>query len=256
MVFYKAGDKVKLNKFTMIPVELLEAMGNKKLKGNDVVIYSLLLNRLNLSLENTDRFSDNEGNVYVVFEQQELSELTSISNRSILTCVERLSEAGFLEVKRDKFTKANMYFLKQLDSIQNGVPENIACTYPKNLRPSNTDSINNYINNTQDTINTEITDKKTKTYTTLSSGGFFLKHYGEQFKRYFKTDHKEISQDDLITLSTMIDDITHELNIDRVLYTTLVDYHFKHLSTKNNGHIKAFIGRKNDSPLYRYINNI
>lgn len=265
MELIKVGQQLKIDKFIRVPHNVVGLLKYKdlKLKSVDVLAYSIMLNRLNLSVNKPQEFSKN-GVLYIVYEQKELAADLGLSNRGVINTLQRLEEVGLISVERQGKMSPNLYMFYDIFDLSaeslyaklSPVCKNVTHEV-QNSHCIKTDSIKTDINNnTQDTNKTDITDKKTKTYTTLSSGGFFLKHYGEKFKSYFKTDHREISQEDLITLSNTIEDITHELNIDRVLYTTLVDYHFKHLSTKNNGHIKAFVGRKNDSPLYRYINEL
>ena len=246
--------------FAKMPKFIFEDVKYKDLKSEDILLYTLIVDRISLSNVN-DGYTDEDGNLFAIMPVDAAAGYIRMSEKSARNSFKRLQEAGLIHVKRMGLQKPNRIYLVDTDSLNgnsyhSGLERTTVHDLPL-LPTSNTDSIKTDINNnTQDTNKTDITDKKTKTYTTLSSGGFFLKHYGERFKSYFKTDHREISQEDLITLSTTIEDITHELNIDRVLYTSLVDYHFKHLSTKNNGHIKAFVGRKNDSPLYRYINEL
>lgn len=253
------------DEFVAIPMNVGKALGNF-----DEAVFLQFIYRWCLNAEKNKRDHNyKEGFYWTYMTYDEIHEqLPMFSVSKIKRIIKSLKDRGFLKVgtfNRAGFDRTNWYrvdvealrvFMNKKNDKKSPLGQNEPMHKSILSQPIPKSSSKSSINNTQDTNKTDITDKKTKTYTTLSSGGFFLKHYGEKFKSYFKTDHREISQEDLITLSTTIEDITHELNIDRVLYTSLVDYHFKHLSTKNNGHIKAFIGRKNDSPLYRYINEL
>jgi len=257
------------DEFVAIPINVGKALGDF-----DEAVFLQFIYRWCLNVEKNKRDHNyKEGFYWTYMTYDEIHEqLPMFSVSKIKRIIKSLRDGGFLKVgnfNRVGFDRTNWYrvdvealqiFMSEQNKKESPLAQNDPMQKSNLIQPIPKSSSKSSINNTQDTNKNENTDgskdKKTKTYTTLSSGGFFLKHYADRFKDYFKTDHRAISQDDLIELSHTLNDIIDELGIDRVLYTSIVDYHFKNLSTQNNGHIKAFVGRKNDSPLYRYINEL
>lgn len=246
MSLIKAGDILNFSKYYSVPKEVVNMLSSDvvNIKSNDIVVYMLLLDRLKLSLSNHERFSNDEGEKYVVYEQKELMAITGLSNRGLIDCMKRLEDAGIIKVERQGRMLPNLYFFYNLFDTTEVTLQNLTHDFTNSHH-----SYNNYIYNDSERYITLTSDDGNISQDMAVYDSFYLEYK-------YPNNHPKVKRNELIELSNVLEDIKSELNIDRELMIQLMEYHFKNLSEKNNGHVKAFIGNKGNSPLYRYINNI
>lgn len=98
------------SRFFMLYKELFKGK-YLKLNNNDRVIYSVLLDRFELSIQNG--WVDEEGSIYFYFTQKTLSESCAVSERTVRNSIEQLKDAGLIESVRQGMNLPNrLYLLK------------------------------------------------------------------------------------------------------------------------------------------------
>lgn len=98
------------SRFFMLYKELFKGK-YLKLNNNDRVIYSVLLDRFELSIQNG--WVDEEGCIYFYFTQKTLSESCAVSERTVRNSIEQLKDAELIESVRQGMNLPNrLYLLK------------------------------------------------------------------------------------------------------------------------------------------------
>lgn len=138
-------DRIKIadidnERYYQVPVAFFTNPYYKDLSNDSKMAYSILKNRLTLSIKNN--WLDNDGAVYIFYTQDKLSEIMNISKRTITNVINQLKENNLIDVVQQG----------------RGLPAKI---YVKKLKPNTNASKNDFIesNNKQDTID-EIKEEK------------------------------------------------------------------------------------------------
>ena len=76
------------------------------------LIYSLMLNRLSLSAENAEDYTDPQGRLYIVYTVEEIAETLQISKPTAVKMVTQLCEAGLVEKKRQGQGRPSILYLR------------------------------------------------------------------------------------------------------------------------------------------------
>jgi hypothetical protein len=106
-------------------------------------------------------------------------------------------------------------------------------------------------------INSEINSKIKKNIYIISNENDVFSYYSQKFKEKFGKDHPTMNEEKMDELRSNYYELSSDLDIDQEQWIDAVDYHFEHLSSKNNGNILAFLGRNGGhSPVYRYLEDL
>ena len=119
----------------------------KKLSNNAKIMYALLYNRLDLSLES--KWHDRNGQVFMYFTTAEFCEELGCSEKTVTKIKKELVTSGLLKEERQGLTKPNRLYILGPKIVQQTIPE------PKKL-PSR--AVENTVLDTQEvqTIKTDI----------------------------------------------------------------------------------------------------
>ncbi len=108
--FYTEKEEVTL-RFYQVPKALFKNSKYKGLPLGPKLMYSILRDRLDLSIKNN--WKDGKGYIYLIFSVEELMDLLEISNKIIIKYKKRLAKYGLIFEKRLGQGKANrIYILK------------------------------------------------------------------------------------------------------------------------------------------------
>jgi len=108
--FYTEKEEVTL-RFYQVPKALFKNHRYKGLSLGPKLMYSILRDRLDLSIKNN--WKDEKGYIYLIFSVEELMNLLEMSNKIIIKYKKRLAEYGLIFEKRLGQGKANrIYILK------------------------------------------------------------------------------------------------------------------------------------------------
>jgi hypothetical protein len=106
-------------------------------------------------------------------------------------------------------------------------------------------------------INSEINPKIKRNIYIISNENDVFSYYSQKYKEKFGKDHPTMNEEKIDELRSNYYNLSSDLDIDQEQWIEAVDYHFEHLSPKNNGNILAFLGRNGGhSPVYRYLEDL
>lgn len=139
-------------KFFKVPFFLLQREEYKSLSADAILLYALLLNRTYLSDRNPELFSDESGEIYVIFTIDEIQETLGCANKKAVRLLNNLEKAGLIEKSHGGITRASrIKVLKQhFDSVKNDISDSVKTTPHIVLEQhhSNTEYSNTYSSNT------------------------------------------------------------------------------------------------------------
>lgn len=108
------------------------------------VLYGLLLDQVEVSYDNPDRWIDN-GRAYVTYKREALMEMFGVKQEKATKTFRELEERGFIERKRQEFGKPAKIYLNDYWSNPENIPEGMSiCDNPSFNGPKR--RLANYIN--------------------------------------------------------------------------------------------------------------
>ncbi len=152
---YKINEYLE-NVFYQIPKELFVNPYYKNLNSDSKLLYSLLLDRLSVSMKN--EWIDEEGNIFLIFSRKEAQAKLNLSDKTVTKAFRQLTDVKLIYEKKQGFKKNNIIYVGKINHIstanimsrknydsRNGKTtsqesENLRCN-------KNKDNKNNYSNN-------------------------------------------------------------------------------------------------------------
>jgi biotin operon repressor len=153
------------------------------MSNDSKVLYALLRDRHELS--NANGWVNDNGEVYLIYTRQEMSEMLGKSLPTVRKAVNELKENGLMEEVQQGLNRANLIYIMDANPIttrsekffQSGVKESFS-QEGKEFSPNDTDVKKTYKNDTERDNNFSLTSKVV----------LFL----EAFKNYFGYEHRNI----------------------------------------------------------------
>ena len=103
-------------KFYQIPKSLFTNENYKGLGLDAKVIYSFLKDRMELSRKNN--WKDENGDIYLLFTQEEIANLLDVSISTISRAMKYLKEYDLIEVVRQGLSKPNKIFIRKISVVR------------------------------------------------------------------------------------------------------------------------------------------
>jgi len=161
--FYTAKEEVKL-RFYQVPKSLFKNPTYKSLSLGAKLMYSILRDRLDLSIKND--WKDEKGYIYLIFGGEDLLNLLEISKNTVTKYKRELVKYKLIIDKRLGQGKANRIYILKPDIKEFQNPNNWESRIPKNtllesqkIRPIDTNVNHTDLNNVNRAINEEPVDK-------------------------------------------------------------------------------------------------
>ena len=107
------ANEILENVFYQVPKELFTNPNYSKLSSDSKLLYSLLLDRLLLSMKN--KWIDNDGKIYLIFSRKEAGELLNLSDKTITKAFKQLNEVQLIYEKRLGFKKNNIIYVGKIN---------------------------------------------------------------------------------------------------------------------------------------------
>ena len=108
-----------------------------------------------------------------------------------------------------------------------------------------------------DSNNTKFNNIKNKKIYLISDENEVFAYYALKYSNKFNAVHPTMNKEKIAEIITNFDKLSVELDIWGDHWFQLVDYHFDHLSNKNNGNILSFLAPNNgNSCVSRYLDDI
>lgn len=97
--------------FLQVPLQLLFEPAFKALDFGSIILYSLILRRINLSAENYKDFSDDNGNLYIIYTIDQICEHLNCSNKTAINALNKLEKVGLIKKARQGLNKPNIIYV-------------------------------------------------------------------------------------------------------------------------------------------------
>lgn len=107
---YKLGD-IDNERFYQVPKSLFINPRYKGMSNTSKMLYAILKDRMDLSRKNG--WSDENGDIFLLFDQQELADLLTTSRITINRNMKDLKDAGLLEPVRQGLGKPNKLYIRK-----------------------------------------------------------------------------------------------------------------------------------------------
>lgn len=98
-----------------IPKELFINPIYKSLDLTSIMLYSLLLDRLSISMKNN--WVDKNGNVYIIFSRKEAEGILDLSDKPITNAFKKLKETKLISEIRSGFKKNNIIYVGKTNNL-------------------------------------------------------------------------------------------------------------------------------------------
>lgn len=228
------------HRFYQVPKELFIDEEYKCMNSDSKMLYSVLLDRKELSRKNN--WVDKYNQVYLIYTRENLSELLGISVRSVQRAFNTLKELDLIKEVRQGLTKPNKIYICRTKSQYRQGHDKLAYQEVSNSHTSDT--------NISDT-------EKIKRYTITSNGDSVLFLYDAHYNYKYQKEHPTVTKKQLDYMEFVISEYTDECGLYSTEWDKIIYEHFKTISDKNNGSALAlFTGDLNVSPLRRIVNEI
>lgn len=143
--------------FYQIPKVLVDNIAFSSLDGWALILYGIMLNRASLSAENSKEFTDENGNLYIIYTVEEAMQQCKKGNKFIIKTLNQLEDTGLIERKRRGLGKPSITYVKDFSVVelehfkkcQKDTSRDVNRTLQKvsNKHTSNNDLNNNDFNN-------------------------------------------------------------------------------------------------------------
>lgn len=111
---YKINEYLE-NVFYQVPKELFTNPYYKDLKPYSILLYSLLLDRLSLSMKN--EWIDENGDIFLIFTRKEAEEKLNLSDKTVTKAFNQLTNAKLISEKRQGCKKTNIIYVGKINHV-------------------------------------------------------------------------------------------------------------------------------------------
>ena len=112
---YKANEFLE-NSFFQVPKELFVNQYYTDLSLSSKVLYGLLLDRLSLSIKN--KWTDKDGDIYIIFSRKEAQEKLNLSDKTVTKAFKELKNKKLIREKRTGFKKNNIIYVGNINHVK------------------------------------------------------------------------------------------------------------------------------------------
>jgi len=98
--------------FYQVPQALVDDEAFSGLDGWAIILYSLMLNRVGLSVKNGDKFRDDNGRLYIIFTIDEVITRCRCGKNVAIKLMQQLEDIGLIEKKRQGLGRPSLIYVK------------------------------------------------------------------------------------------------------------------------------------------------
>jgi len=110
---YKINE-VTQHKYYQVPKELYTSPRYKTVINNDAkMLYALLLDRMELS--RTNGWIEDDGTIFLIFKREDLADMLGICVTTVWRAIKQLKEVGLIEEKRQGLNRPNLIYIGKID---------------------------------------------------------------------------------------------------------------------------------------------
>lgn len=217
-------DEENSHRFYKMPKELFLNDKYKHLNSDAKVLYSILLDRKELSRKN--RWVDENRQVYLIYTRENLAEMMGISRPTVTKAFKQLVQANLIIEERMGLNKPNRIYICRLEySSTNG----------------RKDSLHQEVTDVSSSDTEYSETEKIKRYAITSNSEPVFQYYNFKYKERFNKDHPTVTEAQLKELSNHLVMVSVDLDISEDSMMDCIDDHFENLSDKNDGKMFSFL---------------
>lgn len=112
---YKINETLE-NSYYQMPQELFDNESYKYLSIEAKVIYSFLLNRMNLSKIN--KWINDKGEIYLIYTRKEIQSKLNISDKPVTRAFKELRETNLIKEEKQGFGKPNLIYIGKIEHTE------------------------------------------------------------------------------------------------------------------------------------------
>ena len=226
------------HRFYQMPKELFINPKYKKLDSNAKVLYTVLLDRKELSRKN--KWVDEYNQIYLIYTRENIAELLGVSVRTVIKVFKQLREAKLIEEEKQGLNKPNRIYVLRLD--YSGHAE-IAPQEVQELHPSDTD---------YSETDTRVHNIKGKPLTTVSlynsinlkrvvnkEATSVIRGYADVYSAYYGEPHPNLKEEQLRDIESKVSEFTSEYGLTPDRWDDLIVDYFE-TSSHGDGNINRF----------------
>lgn len=237
--------------FAKMPKFIFEDEQYKELKSEDILLYTLIVDRISLSNIN-DGYTDDGGNLFTILPVDVAASYIRMSEKSARNSFKRLQDVGLIHIKRMGLQKPNRIYLVDIESLNgkcyHSRTVNTTALERKDLPPSNTKSIKTDVNNTKLYITLTSDDNK-------GSQVRFMKLYNDMYRLHKQKEHPAIEYSQLQELHNKLDALIDRYQLTDTDLHDIIELHFNELPSDNDGKIQYLLsGNDTQSVFIRHLN--
>jgi predicted transcriptional regulator len=98
--------------FYQVPQALVDDEAFSGLDGWAILLYSLMLNRVGLSVKNSEHFKDEDGRLYIIFTVDEVMTRCRCGKNVAIKLIQQLEDIGLVEKKRQGLGRPSLIYVK------------------------------------------------------------------------------------------------------------------------------------------------
>jgi hypothetical protein len=128
---YLTPNSARAYNFYLIPKELID---NPIFDGIDYgakILYSLMLNRASLSTVNANDFSDDNGNIYIIYTVEQVMADIRCSTKTAVKYLKDLDDIGLIEKKRRGQGKPSIIYVKDFSTANAQLSTELKRKFPE-----------------------------------------------------------------------------------------------------------------------------
>ncbi len=134
MNLYKINETLQHSYYQM-PQELFCNEKYKKLSIEAKVIYSFLLNRMNLSRMN--KWINDKGEIYLIYTRKEIQSKLNLSDKPVTRAFKELREANLIKEEKQGFGKPNLIYIGKIEQEELQINDIDIGDYTENVLADN-----------------------------------------------------------------------------------------------------------------------
>lgn len=226
------------HRFYQMPKELFINPKYQKLDSNAKVLYTVLLDRKELSRKN--KWVDEYNQIYLIYTRENIAELLGVSVRTAIKVFKQLREAKLIEEEKQGLNKPNRIYVLHLDYSGHAevAPQEMQELHPSDTDYSETDTrVHNIKGKPLTTVSLynsinlkRIVDKETTSV---------IREYADTYNAYFGKPHPNLKEEQLKDIENKVGEFTSEYGLTPDEWDDLIIEYFE-TSSHGDGNINRF----------------
>ena len=226
------------HRFYQMPKELFINPRYKDLDSNAKVLYTVLLDRKELSRKN--KWVDEYNQIYLIYTRENIAELLGVSVRTVIKVFKQLREAKLIEEEKQGLNKPNRIYVLHLDYSGHAeiAPQEVQELHPSDTDYSETDTrVHNIKGKPLTTVSLynsinlkRVVDKETTS---------IIREYADIYNAYFEKRHPNLKEEQLKDIENKVSELNSVYGLGVEEWHDLIIDYFE-TSSYGDGNVNRF----------------